>query len=124
MSAKNSRWAVLFLSAIIVLSSAVSADAFKGLQGTSPPAAKPATAGTSPQAEPPAPNRGQAYYHYSLAHMYEELGQAYSRQDYFAKAIEQLKLAMKYDPNSAFVNVELAELYYQTGRVNEGVSEA
>jgi tetratricopeptide (TPR) repeat protein len=129
MSANNSRRAVSFLSAIFVLSSAGSAaltGAFSGkaLQGSSAPAAKPATAGTSPQAEPPAPNRGQAYYHYSLAHMYEELGMAYSRQDYFTKAVEHLRLAMKYDPNSAFVNVELAELYAQTNRIAEAVSEA
>ncbi len=121
MSAKKSRWALLFLSAIAVFSCAVSATVSTALQA---PAAKPGTAGISPQAEPPAPNRGQAYYHYALAHMYEELGMAYSRQDYFNKAVEHLRLAMKYDPNSAFVDVELAELYAQTQRVSEAMSEA
>ena len=121
MSPKCSRWAVLLLSAIVLFSSAVSATApppaSNALQA---PAAKPA----APQSEPPAPNRGQAYYHYSLAHMYEELAQAYSHQEYYTKAVEHLRLAMKYDPNSAFVNVELAELYAQTNRVNEAVTEA
>jgi tetratricopeptide (TPR) repeat protein len=119
MSPKSSRWAVLLFSAIVVFSSAVSARRFQAPQ--SPPVAKPATPA---QAEPPAPNRGQAYYHYSLAHMYEELAQAYSRQDYYTKAMEQLRQAMKYDPTSAFVNVELAELYANSGRVAEAVSEA
>src|ERR1022692_4175907 len=121
MSPKCSRWAVLLLSAIVLFSFAVSATApppaSNALQA---PAAKPA----APQSEPPAPNRGQAYYHYSLAHMYEELAQAYSHQEYYTKAVEHLRLAMKYDPNSAFVNVELAELYAQTNRVNEAVTEA
>ncbi len=56
--------------------------------------------------------------------MYFELAQAYQRQDYITRAIEHLRQAIKYDPSSAFVNVELAEMYAQTGRITEAVSEA
>jgi tetratricopeptide (TPR) repeat protein len=123
MSTKSSRWAVLLLSAIVVFSFAGNATALtpKALQGQSSAAAK---SGAAAQSDSPAPNRGQAYYHYSLAHMYEELAMAYSRQDYVTKALDHLRQAMKYDPTSVFLNVELAELYYQTAHTTEAISEA
>ncbi len=69
------------------------------------------------------PNRAQAYYHYSLAHQYEEMGGATSRPEFFTKAIEEFKLAMQFDPNSAYLSAELAELYAHTGRIREAVEE-
>jgi tetratricopeptide (TPR) repeat protein len=73
--------------------------------------------------EPQGPNRGLAYYHYSLAHMYQELAMAYNRQDYVVKAIDHLRQAMKFDPTSSFLPVELAQMYWDTGRTTDAISE-
>ncbi len=70
------------------------------------------------------PDRAQAYYHFTLAHLYEELAVAYNRQDYFNRAIEEYKQAIQYDPSSAFLNAELADLYARTGRIRDAVMEA
>ncbi len=65
-----------------------------------------------------------AYYHYSLAHMYQEMAITYNRQDYVTKAIDHLRQAMKFDPASSFLPVELAEIYERTGRTTDAISEA
>ena len=70
------------------------------------------------------PDRGRSYYHYTLAHLYKEMAVAHNRQDYFARAIEEYKQAMQYDPGSAFLSAELADLYARTGRIREAVLQA
>ncbi len=67
------------------------------------------------------PDRGRSYYHYTLAHLYKEMAVAHNRQDYLARAIEEYKQAMQYDPGSAFLSAELADLYARTGRIREAV---
>jgi tetratricopeptide (TPR) repeat protein len=89
-----------------------------------PQAKAPGSAAATAQDTTPAPNRGQAYYHYSLAHMYKELAVAYNRNDYGKKALDELRLAMKYDPTSSFLPVELAEMYASSGRKNDAIAEA
>jgi len=71
-----------------------------------------------------APNKAEAYYHYALAHMYEEMGMAYNRQEYLNKALEEYKLAMQNDPTSPFLSAELADLYARTDRIRDAVLEA
>jgi tetratricopeptide (TPR) repeat protein len=71
-----------------------------------------------------APNKAEAYYHYALAHMYEEMGVAYNRQEYLSKALEEYKLAMQNDPTSPFLSAELADLYARTDRIRDAVLEA
>ena len=70
------------------------------------------------------PDRGRSYYHYTLAHLYKEMAVAHNRKDYFARAIEEYKQAMQYDPGSAFLSAELADLYARTGRIREAVLQA
>jgi len=114
MTSPKNRWAMTAVVAILAGSCSMAVFA-------AAPQAKKSIPATPPQAE--APNRGQAYYHYSLAHLYVELAQAYNRQDYLTKAVEQYKLAMKFDPNSSHLNSELAELYFQTGRTSDAMDE-
>src|SRR5215470_7266603 len=57
------------------------------------------------------PDRAAAYYHYGLAHMYEEMVAMYGRSEYASKAIEEYHLAIEADPSSEFLNSGLAELY-------------
>jgi len=82
-----------------------------------------------PQANPEAPperkaDRAQSYYHYSLAHMYEEMMAITGRTDYANRAVEEYRLALENDPSSSYLNAGLAELYLKTGRIRDAVSEA
>ena len=70
-------------------------------------------------------DRGTAYYHYALGHLYSELAATYNnRSDYFNKAIENYRAAMKADPSATFLSEELSDLYIQSGRLREAVSDA
>src|SRR5256885_12604681 len=83
------------------------------------PASKPATPAPTASAPPNAasnatkpatnkvPDRAAAYYHYSLAHIYEELVSSYARSEFADKAIEEYKLAIANDPDSAYLNAGL-----------------
>ena len=69
-------------------------------------------------------DRASAYYHYTLAHMYEEMVTAYGRSDLANKAIEEYRIAIEADPSSEFLTSGLAELYVKTGRIRDAVLEA
>ena len=71
-----------------------------------------------------APDKGAAYYHFMMAHMYEEMVSVYGRSDYANKAIEEFRAAIENDPTSDYLNAGLAELYAKTGRIRDAVLEA
>ena len=88
---------------------------------------------SSPEAKPAQPtqpaaqhkvDKAAAYYHYTLAHMYEEMVTAYGRSDLAAKATEEYRQAIDADPSSEFLTSALAELYVKTGRIADAVREA
>src|SRR5690349_3775331 len=85
---------------------------------SSQPDAKPA------QSSPRKVDKAAAYYHYTLAHMYEEMVTAYGRSDLAVKAGEEYRLAIEADPSSEFLTSALAELYVKTGRIADAVKEA
>ncbi|HEV2275028.1 MAG TPA: tetratricopeptide repeat protein [Acidobacteriaceae bacterium] len=70
------------------------------------------------------PDRAAAYYHFGLAHMYEDMATNYGRPEYATRAIEEYKLALDADPSSKFLNSGLAELYLRTGRIRDAVVAA
>lgn len=72
----------------------------------------------------PKPDRASAYYHYTLAHMYEEQVTVYGRSDLANKAIEEYRQAIDADPSSEFLTAGMAELYVKTGRIRDAVLEA
>jgi tetratricopeptide (TPR) repeat protein len=83
----------------------------------------------APSSSTPAPTptnlKADAYYHYALGHLYAELGAAAgNRGDYFDKAIDNYRQAMKDDPSASFLSEELSDLYIQSGRLREAVTEA
>lgn len=82
--------------------------------------AETAAAATSTQGT----NRADAYYHYMLAHEYEEMANTYGRPEYATRAIEEYKMALNDDPDSKYLNNGLAELYYRTGRVKDAIFAA
>jgi tetratricopeptide (TPR) repeat protein len=82
------------------------------------------------QAPAPAPPSAQAdkaaaYYNYSLGHLYAELAAAYgNRGEYFSKAADAYRTALKADPSATFIAEELSDLYIQSGRLREAVLDA
>ena len=78
--------------------------------GTTPPS--PATAATEP-------NRAVAYFHLALAAVYQDDATSDGRTDEVNKAIEEYKLALNADPNSAQLADDLAGLYFIVGRVHD-----
>ena len=81
-----------------------------------PAAAKPAVASE--------PDRSSSYYHYGLAHLYEEMAVNDGRSDYATQAIEEYKLALNADPNSPLLQDGLADLYFRLGRIQDAVNAA
>jgi tetratricopeptide (TPR) repeat protein len=83
--------------------------------------------GPGAQAAPPAPKdlRADAYYNYSMGHLYAELAGAFgNRGEYVNKAIDHYKEAIKADPDTRFLSDELSDLYLQTGKIQLAVTEA
>jgi tetratricopeptide (TPR) repeat protein len=84
------------------------------------------TADTKQSVQPPARkgDKAAAYYHYTVAHMYEEQVAVYGRSELANKAIEEYRLAIEADPSSEYLTSGLAELYAKTGRIRDAVLEA
>jgi tetratricopeptide (TPR) repeat protein len=80
----------------------------------------PADSKTSPRKI----DRAVAYYHYTLAHMYEEQVTVYGRSELANRAMEEYRLAIEADPSSEFLTSGLAELYVKTGRIRDAVLQA
>jgi tetratricopeptide (TPR) repeat protein len=70
------------------------------------------------------PDRASSYYHYGLAHLYEDLAVNAGRSDYATQAVEEYKLALDADPNSTVLQNGLADLYFKIGRIREAVTAA
>jgi tetratricopeptide (TPR) repeat protein len=88
-----------------------------------PVAPKP-DAATTPATPTAAPDRAAAYYHYGLAHLYEDMAVSAGRSDYATQAVEQYKLALDADPSSRLLQDGLANLYFKIGRIREAVTAA
>ncbi len=69
-------------------------------------------------------DRASSYYHYGLAHLYEDMAVNAGRSDYATQAVEQYKLALDADPNSKLLQDGLASLYFKIGRIREAVTAA
>ena len=90
-------------------------------QATAPSASAPSA--TTPSAQT-TPDKAAAYYHFAMAHIYEEMVSMYGRADYASKAVDEYRLAIENDPTSDYLNAGLAELYARTGRIKDAVLEA
>ncbi len=84
----------------------------------------PAQSPRAPAAAITDPDRSAAYYHYGLAHLYENMAVNAGRSDYAAQAIDEYKLALAADPNSKTLENGLADLYFKLGRIREAVTAA
>jgi tetratricopeptide (TPR) repeat protein len=86
--------------------------------------ASPSSSSEPSSPSPRKPDHAAAYYHYALAHMYEEQVTMYGRSELANKAIEEYRTAIEADPSSEFLTSGLAELYVKTGRIRDAVLEA
>lgn len=93
-------------------------------QTSQPASSAPSADAKSAPSSPRKVDKAAAYYHYTLAHMYEEMVTAYGRSDLAMKATDEYRLAIEADPSSEFLTSALAELYVKTGRIADAVKEA
>lgn len=72
-----------------------------------------------------AENRAAAYYNFAMGHMYAELAANENfRGEYVAQAIAHYKAALQADPGAGAASEELTDLYIQSGKLAEAVTEA
>src|ERR1700728_1611192 len=109
---------ILRVILISCLAVAAAAQTSPSSQADSKAPSKPA------QTSPRKVDHAAAYYHYALAHLYEEQVTVYGRSDLANKAMEEYRLAIEADPPSEFLTSGLAELYVKTGRIRDAVLEA
>jgi tetratricopeptide (TPR) repeat protein len=68
--------------------------------------------------------RADAYYNFTMGHIYEQQYEATSSPEYATKAIESYKKAYSLDPKSQVIGERLAEMYWKAQRIHDAVTEA
>jgi tetratricopeptide (TPR) repeat protein len=68
--------------------------------------------------------RADAYYNFTIGHLYELQYEQTSQPDFASKAIEAYKKAYALDPKSPIIGERLAEMYWKAQRVRDAVNEA
>ena len=117
----------LIVPVLVAASSAVFAQAPAPQPAPQPAAAPkavtPAAAPVAAKAEK-VPDRTEAYYHFQLGHMYEEMAATTGRGEDAAKAIAEYKLAIAADPGSTYLASALADIYARAGQIRDAVLTA
>jgi tetratricopeptide (TPR) repeat protein len=92
----------------------------------SEPLAAAADQSASSNAAPSTNNsgRGEAYYNFTMGHIYEQQYEATSRPEYATQAIDAYKKAYALDPKSPVIGERLAEMYWKAQRTHEAITEA
>jgi tetratricopeptide (TPR) repeat protein len=90
--------------------------------GQTPPAASaaPAEKAAGDKMTP----RADAYFNFTMGHVYELEYEQTSQAEYATKAIDAYKKAYAVDPKSPIIGERLAEMYWKAQRVREAVNEA
>jgi tetratricopeptide (TPR) repeat protein len=88
----------------------------------SPPSQTPADASASTASD--SVGRADAYYNFTMGHIYEQQYENTSRAEYATQAIEFYKKAYALDPKSAVVGERLAEMYWKAQRVHDAIAGA
>jgi tetratricopeptide (TPR) repeat protein len=89
-------------------------------------AAAPQSAATPPAKDSPdyAAGRADAYFDYTMGHIYEQQYENTSKPEFATQAIEFYKKAYALDPKSGVIGERLAEMYWKAQRMRDAVSEA
>jgi Flp pilus assembly protein TadD len=90
--------------------------------------ALPALAQNAAPAPPPTtrkdPVRADAYYNFTMGHIFEQQYEQTGAGEYATRAIDSYKKAYAVDPTSPIIGERLAEMYWKAQRVHEAVTEA
>lgn len=80
----------------------------------------------TPSATTNAPDdKAGAYYNFAMGRLYAELAAADGgKNDYVSKAIQHYQEALKLDPSDSLIFEELTDLYIQTNRLRDAVTQA
>jgi tetratricopeptide (TPR) repeat protein len=70
------------------------------------------------------PVRADAYYNFTMGHIYEQQYEQTGAGEYATRAIESFKKAYAVDPLSPIIGERLAEMYWKAQRVHDAVTEA
>ena len=99
---------------------------FTGVSGAAAMAQAPPEQLLDPNTAPPTKDspRADAYYNFTMGHIYEQQYEATSSPEYATKAIEAYKKAYAIDPKSQVIGERLAEMYWKAQRIHEAVDEA
>jgi tetratricopeptide (TPR) repeat protein len=100
--------------------------AFMGVSGAAAVAQAPQEQPLDPKTDPAIKDspRADAYYNFTMGHIYEQQYEATSSPEYATKAIEAYKKAYAIDPKSQVIGERLAEMYWKAQRIHDAVTEA
>ena len=68
--------------------------------------------------------RAEAYYDFTMGHIYEQQYESTSSPEFATKSIDAYKKAYALDPKSPVIGERLAEMYWKAQRVKDAVTEA
>src|SRR5215467_13086474 len=78
----------------------------------------------APVVSPASSPRADAYFDYTMGHIYEQQYENTSKAEYASQAIDFYKKAYALDPKSPVIGEHLAEMYWKAQRIREAVAEA
>ncbi len=110
--------------ATVALCAALAASSLSAHAFSKQKAPKPSSVTEQAAAQASTPDRAASYYHFALAHMYEDMATTDGQAGFATQAIEEYKLALDNDPNSELLKDGLATLYYKTGRIRDAILAA
>ena len=84
--------------------------------------ASPAAPDTAAAAD--SAGRADAYYNFTMGHIYEQQYENTSRAEYATQSIDFYKKAYALDPKSAVIGERLAEMYWKAQRSRDAIAEA
>ena len=88
------------------------------------PAPAPAPQNQETASAAPSSSRADAYFNFTMGHVYEQQYENTSKAEYATQAIEFYKKAYALDPKSGVIGERLAEMYWKAQRVHDAVAEA
>ena len=69
-------------------------------------------------------SRADAYFHFTMGHIYEQQYENTSKAEFASQAIDFYKKAYALDPKSPVIGERLAEMYWKAQRTHDAVAEA
>ena len=103
---------------------AVSACAVRAQDPAHSAAPAPAQETSTPSAGQAPSSRADAYYDFTMGHIYEQQYENTSKAEFASQAIDFYKKAYALDPKSPVIGEHLAEMYWKAQRIRDAVTEA